>query len=173
MAPALGGHRARAAADEDDQVRLIDDATCFRRPAVGAHDAHRQRMLLADRALAADGGGDRGREPLRKLAEFLFRAGNDGSAATDKDRLSRIAEQLRRPLDEIRIGRHAPCRVAAEARIAPHVGALHRAVLHIERQRDVGCAWPAGGHLIEGGAENARDVLLRGRAPRSISSPDA
>ena len=70
-----------------------------------------------------------------------------------------VAQQLRRMLKEIRIGSHAACWIAAEARIAPHVGALHGAVLHIEGQGDVGRARPAGSHLIEGGTEDAGDVL--------------
>ena len=46
MAPALGGHRAGAAADENDQIGLIDDRARLGRAAVGADDADGQRMRL-------------------------------------------------------------------------------------------------------------------------------
>ena len=45
-----------------------------------------------------------------------------------------------------------------ERRIGPDIGALDRPVLHVERQRDVRRAGTAGGHRLEGLAEDARDV---------------
>src|SRR4029434_5640249 len=84
---------------------------------------------------------------------------NHGPAAADKARPRRVAQQLHRAFNEIRIGSDAACWIAAEARIAPHLGALHGAVLHIEGQGDVSRAPPTGGYLIEGASENAGDVL--------------
>ena len=55
-------------------------------------------------------------------------------------------------------GADAPGGKDAQRRIGPHVGALHRPVLHVERQRDVRRARAAGGHRLERLAEHARDV---------------
>src|SRR5438445_12246591 len=59
MAPALGGYRAGAAADENDQIRLIDDGARVWRTGVGADDADGEGILIPDGALAADGASDR------------------------------------------------------------------------------------------------------------------
>ena len=159
MAPALGGYRAGAAADENDQIRLIDDGARLWRAAVGADDADGEWMLIADGALAADGGSDRSGEPLRKLEKFLLRAGDHHAAAAEKHRMGRAAQQFCRASDEVRVWGDAAGRILAEGCIAPDVGPIHRAFLHVERQRDVRRTRPAGGHLVKRGAEGARDLL--------------
>jgi len=71
VAPALGGDRAGAAADEDDEVGGIDDGARLGRAAVRADDARGERVPLVDRALAADAGGDRGGKLLRSSSNSL------------------------------------------------------------------------------------------------------
>ena len=73
MPPALGGDRAGAAADEHDQVGLIDDGARLGRAAVAADHAERQRMVLGDAALAADRGGDGRVEQLGERAKLCRR----------------------------------------------------------------------------------------------------
>ena len=77
MAPALGGHRAGAAADEDHHVRRIDHRARLRRAAVRSDHADRARAALVDRALAADRRGDRRAERLGERQELRFRAGRE------------------------------------------------------------------------------------------------
>src|SRR5947199_10408864 len=151
MAPALGGYRAGAAADENDQIRLIDDGARLWRAAVGADDADGEWMLLADGTLAADGGSDRSGEPLRKLEKFLLRTGDHHAAAAEKHRMGRATEPFCRAPDEVRVGGGAAGRILAEGCMAPDVGPIHRACLHVGTQHDVRRTRPAGGQLATRG----------------------
>src|SRR5207253_10570840 len=86
VAPALGGDRAGAAANEEDEVGGIDDGARLGRAAVRADDACGERVLLVDRALAADAGGNRGGELLRQFEQFAFRLRDHHATATDENR---------------------------------------------------------------------------------------
>src|SRR5215470_12068377 len=114
-------------------------------------------MFLVDRAFAADRRGYRRRESLRKLEEFLLGAGDHNTAAAEKNWTRRVAQQLAREIDEDGIGRNTLGRIPPQSRIAPDVGPINRAVLHVERKSDVGRAWPTRGHLFESGTEDTRD----------------
>ncbi len=86
MAPALRRDRARPAADEHDEVRLIDDRPGGRRAAVAAHHPECQRMVVRDATLAADRGRNRRFEQLGKRFELGLRAGDYRSATADEER---------------------------------------------------------------------------------------
>src|SRR3546814_8012754 len=64
MAPAFSGDRAGPAADEQNEVGLVEYCAGFVRAAVRSDHAESQRMAVEDRALAADRGGDDGAEPI-------------------------------------------------------------------------------------------------------------
>src|SRR5262245_30733058 len=132
MPPTFGGHRASAATDEDDEIRLIHDCASLRRAAVGADDTHCQWMEFIDRPFAADGGGDGRRDPFREFEEILLRARDHDPPAADKAWAGGVAQQSGRALNKMRIRSDTPCRTADEAGMAPNVGPLHGAVLHIE-----------------------------------------
>ena len=159
MAPALGGHRAGAAADEHNQIRLIDDRARLGRAAVGADDADGQRMVFVDRTFAADRGGDRRGQALRELEQLRLGLRHHHAAAADKNRMRCVLQQVTCALDACGVRRDPLGRIAAKAWLAPNFRSLDRAVLHVEGQSDVRRAGPAGGDLFESGAESARHVL--------------
>ena len=174
MAPTFGGHRAGAAADENDQVGLVDDRARFRRAAVGADHADGERMLFVNGAFAADGRRHRRREPLGEIEQARSRLAEittpppqmkTGLAASRSKRAARF--------DGVRRRARSFGRTTAVVRIAPNIRSSHQAVLHIERQSDMGRAGPAGGDL----PECLREMLAAGlRAIEhacSISSPGA
>jgi hypothetical protein len=67
---AAWSYRARPAADERDEVRLGDERARRQRPAVRADDADGERVVLGDRALAADRRRDRRAQRLRTSGEL-------------------------------------------------------------------------------------------------------
>src|SRR3546814_18430124 len=63
MAPAFSGDRAGPAADEQNEVGLVEYCAGFVRAAVRSDHAESQRMAVEDRALAAARGRDDGPQP--------------------------------------------------------------------------------------------------------------
>jgi hypothetical protein len=59
MSPAFGGYRAGTAADEEDQIGVLDDRPGRCDAAIGAHDADCARVRFGDRSLSGDGCRDR------------------------------------------------------------------------------------------------------------------
>ena len=90
MAPTFGGHRAGAAADEKNQIGLIDNRPRLRRAAVGADYADGERMLFVNRTFAADGCRHRRREPFGELDELGLGMRDHDSAAADNHRIARL-----------------------------------------------------------------------------------
>ena len=175
MAPAFGGHRAGAAADENDQIGLIDDRARFRRAAVGADHADGERMLFVNRAFAADGRRHRRREPLGEFEQAPARArGNHDAAAADENRIAplRVASE-RRARRESTAGATRSAGQRPYFRSPQTSRSSDQAVLHIERQSDMGRAGTAGGDLLERCAKSIAAGPRRDRAPRSISSAGA
>ena len=68
VAPALGGDRAGAAADEADEIGAEHDLARRHHAAIAADHAHGKRMVVGDRALAAHGGRDRRLESSARAA---------------------------------------------------------------------------------------------------------
>src|SRR3546814_2527118 len=71
MAPAFSGDRAGPAADEQNEVGLVEYCAGFVRAAVRSDHAESQRMAVEDRALAADRGGDRSEEHTSELQSLM------------------------------------------------------------------------------------------------------
>ena len=159
MPPALGGDRPGAAADEHDHVRFVDQRTGFGGAAVAADHAERQRMILGDAALAADGGGDGRLEQLGQLAQFPLGTGHHRATAADEQRALGGQDRLRRRLDRRRLGRRAPGGIGAERGIGVHRSLVDRVLLDVERQPEMHGAGPAGGHVAERRAHGDRDLF--------------
>ena len=158
MAPALGDNRSRPAADEDHEVRPIDQLPGRRRAAVAADHAERQRVVRRDGALPADRGRDRRFEQFRQRRELVLGAGDHRSAAADQERVRRRQKRLGGRRDRGLVGRRAPCGKDAERGVGMDVGLVHGTVLDVERQADVHRTGAAGGHVAERGAHRRRDL---------------
>ena len=159
IAPAFRGDGAGAATDEDDEVSRIYDRAGFHHAAIRADDADRQRIPLADRALAANRGGNRRTQRLSQLQQHRLGPGDHHAAAADEQRLLRRQDQLGGLLHILRVRPVAARGVGTHLRIGPHVAFVHRALLHIEGQAQMRRTRLAGGHLLEGGAQRTRDIL--------------
>src|SRR5687767_7840006 len=101
-------------------------------------------MMFVDGSLAADGRSYRSRDPFGEYNQFRFRCGDDDTAAANKNRPGRRAQQLSGVLDRIHVGCSALGRIAAELCLAPNLGAIHETVLHVEGESDMRRTGAAG-----------------------------
>ncbi len=85
--PALGRHRAGAAADKDDEIGQSDDAAGRQCAAIAADNPDRERVVVADAAVAADRRRHRCTEPFGDRLQLGFGAGDDDTAPDDEQRV--------------------------------------------------------------------------------------
>ena len=151
--PVLGRGRARAAADEDHEVRLLHDLARRNDAAVRADHARAERMRLAQAALPAHGRAHRRIEQRCDGFERIHRAGGDHAAAADENGPARCEYRFRRRLHRLRIRAAAPCRIALVTVLRPQIRRIDGLLHHIERQADVRAARSSGRHLAECAAD--------------------
>ena len=101
IAPALGGHRAGAAADEHHQVRLRQRFSRRQRAAIRADHAQAKWMVLGKAALAAHGGRHRRAEQGGERFQLRLRMGDHHAAAADENGQFRGRKRNRRLLNQI------------------------------------------------------------------------
>ncbi len=159
VAPAFRRDRAGPTADEDDQIRGLDNGAGRRGAAVAADDAEGERVAVADRALAADRRCDGRIQVFGHRRKLRFGAGDDDTTAADEQRRVRRQDRRGRGVDGGRVGRRAARREPAEGRVGPHRRGVDRAALHVDRQADVGRARAAAGHRREGAAHGGRQLV--------------
>jgi hypothetical protein len=157
VAPALGRDRARPAADEHHQIGPVDQRPGRGAAAVAADHARRQRMVLRDRALAADRGRDRDLEPFRERLQIGLGAGDHRPAAADEERIRRRQNRPGGGRDRGRLGRGPARGKNPERRVGVQLRLVDRRPLDVERQPDVRSTWPAGGHVAKRGAQGLGD----------------
>jgi hypothetical protein len=157
MAPALGGHGAGAAADEDDEIGRVDDGARLGRAAVAADDSGCEQAPFVDAALAADGGGDGRAEAVGQELQLRLGPGDDGAAAADEDGAGRRPQPRGRGFDCRLVRRRAAGGAAVQGRVGPDVALLHRVLLHIVGQAEMDGTRAPRRHLGEGRADGGRD----------------
>ena len=153
----FGGGRARAAADEDHGVGAGHDLAGLVRPAVGADHADRQGMVVGDRAVAADGGRDRGVQEFGQGRELGGGSRDDRPAAADEDRPPSGQDRLGRRGDEVRRRPRPERREDAVLGLGPEVE-IEGLLLEVVGQADVGRAGAAGGRGPERRPEDVRHL---------------
>ena len=167
MAPALGGHGARATADEDDQVGLVEHGARLVAASVRADDAERERMPVKDRSLTADGGRDHRTDPLGQRRDLGARPGDHRTATADQKRPASARHRLERRPHRRRVRPRAPGGERAEILVRPDLRRVELSLLHVERYAEMHRARPTGRHLAKRPAHIARQggSLLDHRVP--------
>ena len=142
-------------ADGEDQVGVADALLQLGVGAV-AELAGIDAAVVADRVLAAEGGGDGDAVAEGEVGEMMRRARAPVGAADDRHRVGRVLQQLEHRLDRAGIGR------LGERRDARAVERLDLVAQHVLGQREHDRAGPAGGRDAIG----AGDIF--GDAPRIV-----
>ena len=160
VAPALGGDRARAAADEADEISAAAPSRASpTTPPLLPTTPTASGWSSAIAALAAHRGRDRRLEQLGERGELGLGARDHRPAAADEHRLAGRRRAHRQPP---RPG-PGPARCGApgtrpSARIAAHIRLVDRIALDVERQPDMRSARPPRGHGAKRGAEGRRQL---------------
>ncbi len=135
---AVGGRLAEPRADGEDQVGVADALLQLRVGAV-AELAGIDLAAVADRVLAAEGGGDRDAVAEGEIGEMVRGARAPVGAADDRDRVGRVLQQFEHRLDRAGVG------LLGERRDARAVGHVDLVAQHVLGQRQHDRAGPAGG----------------------------
>ena len=154
-APAFRGHRAGPAADEDDEVRLVDDCAGRRDAAVRSDDAEMIDMTVGQAALTADRGRDDDVQSFRHGLQGRLSAGENNTAAADDDRVAGRKDGVRRRLDRLGVGRTRPGRKGLEIGLGPDIAVIDGRFLNIERQSQMRRPGASRGHRPKGRPHHA------------------
>ena len=122
---------AEARAHGQHHVALQEQLVRVPLRGLDAHHARPQRMVLGDRALAHQRGGDRDVERLGERHQFLRGVRDDHATAGDDQRPLGVRQQLQRTVDGTRERRRPS---PLERRVERQVELDVRPLLHVQRQ---------------------------------------